>query len=146
MAQLDQAAPLAGRRAMDAVLSRLVGAKPEDVADIVAPLSAGQRAELAVFCYRRAHLHKIGLAVAATCELADLIEAAPSNAAGHVLFTQSRARPAPARASGPRARITLASSASGNSALAEIIASVASEEELDAADAAPLDSPDMQVA
>jgi hypothetical protein len=115
---------------LDAVLSRLLLAKEEDIAAVVCALSGHQRADLALFCYSRGHLHRIGLAIAATCDLPSLMHAAPSDAAGHVLFAQSRERPKPARraTNGSRARITLAKSASGNSSLAAIIASIARDE------------------
>jgi hypothetical protein len=114
---------------LEAVLSRLLRAKPQDIAAIVVDLPARQRAELAVFCYSRAHLHEIGIGIAETCDLQPLMEAAPSNAAGQVLFEQSRKRAKPEqRAAGPRGRITLAKSASGNSALAKLIASIAHDE------------------
>jgi hypothetical protein len=47
-----------------------------------------QRARLALFCYRRAHLHEMGISIAATCSEADLLhEAGP---VGAMLFAQSR--------------------------------------------------------
>jgi hypothetical protein len=115
---------------VDAVLARLMRARAQEVAGIVAPLPARERADLAMFCYSRAHLHEIGLAIAATCDGPALMHAAPSNAAGHLIFAQSRERPKPAKRalSGSRARITLARSASGNSDLATIIASVARDD------------------
>src|SRR5262245_8734037 len=115
--------------AIEAMLGRLLRAKDQDVATIIEELPAPARAELAVFCYGRAHLHRVGIVIAASCDLESLIQASPSNAAGSMLFDRSRARPKAERASGgPRSRITLAKSASGNSALAGIIASIASEE------------------
>jgi hypothetical protein len=115
---------------LDAVLARLVRARAQEAAGIVAPLPARQRADLAMFCYSRAHLHEIGLAIAATCDGSALMQAAPSNAAGHLIFAQSRARPRPAERArtGSRSRVTLAKSASGNSELADLIAGIAREE------------------
>lgn len=129
MAQLCSPARSAGA-SPDAVLSRLLRAKEQEVAGIVSTLPERQRAVLAMFCYSRAHLHEIGLAVAATCDLHALMQAAPSTAAGNVVFAQSRERPkaSDAAASGSRCRITLAKSASGNSGLAKIIASIASDD------------------
>ncbi len=47
-----------------------------------------QRARLALFCNRRAHLHEMGLSIAATCSEADLVhEGGP---VGAMLFRQSR--------------------------------------------------------
>jgi hypothetical protein len=46
---------------------------------------------LAAFCYGRAHLRDIGLAIAATCDLETLVEA--GGRAGIFLFEQSRELP-----------------------------------------------------
>ncbi|HKA72594.1 MAG TPA: hypothetical protein VKE26_12345 [Xanthobacteraceae bacterium] len=116
---------------LEAMLARLLHANVQDITEVVAPLPEPERAQLAVFCYSRGHLHEIGLAVGATCDLRALINAAPSAAAGTALFQRSRAEPAreSARAAGgARSRITLAKSASGSSAIATIIASIASDE------------------
>src|SRR5262245_34647989 len=115
----------------EAVLARLINAKPQDIAEIVASLPARQRAEIAVFCYSRGHLHEIGLAVGATCELEALVNASPSTAAGTALYELSRGdrtRETERVVSTGRSRITLAKSASGNSAIANIIASIANDE------------------
>ena len=130
MAALQLSSPASGN-SFDEVLARLIQtAEPDKIPEIVAPLTAAQRARLAVFCYGRAHLNGIGLAIAATCDLHSLMQAAPSNAAGNVIFTQSRERPKTGgrQTGGARARITLARSASGNSGLATIIANVARDE------------------
>ena len=115
----------------EAMLARLLQAKAQDIAEIVAPLPERQRAQLAVFCYSRGHLHDIGLAVGATCELPALVNASPSTAAGTALYELSRGERSHETervVSSRRSRITLAKSASGSSALATIIASIASEE------------------
>jgi hypothetical protein len=115
----------------EAVLARLINAKPHDIAEIVAPLPMRQRAEIAVFCYSRGHLHGIGLAVGATCDQLALVNASPSTAAGTALFELSRGeRPRETERvmSSSRSRITLAKSASGNVAIANIIASIANDE------------------
>jgi len=80
------------RAAMGAALTRLYGAATETARDIVAHLSESERARLAVFCYGRAHLNAIGLAIAASCGLEHLIAAAQSSTAGRTIFTQSRDR------------------------------------------------------
>jgi len=116
---------------LETVLTRLLHANTQDITEVVAPLPESERAQLAVFCYSRGHLHEIGLAVGATCDQRALINAAPSAAAGTALFELSRARrprPPERPASGGRSRITLAKSASGNSAIATIIASIANDE------------------
>jgi hypothetical protein len=108
------------------LLRRLYGAQECDVAEIVSVLPPHERARVAFFCYARGHLHDIGIAVAATCELPFLVQAAPSNAAGHVLFARSRERPTTAVTPTSRRRpaITLAKSALSNDGLAKIIASI----------------------
>jgi hypothetical protein len=116
---------------LEAVLARLINAKAHDIAHIVAPLPMRQRAELAVFCYSRGHLHEIGLAVGATCDQLALVNASPSTAAGTALYELSRGdRPLETErvVSARRSRITLAKSASDSSAIANIIASIANDE------------------
>jgi hypothetical protein len=78
------------RAAMSAALDRLYGAATQSVHEIVANLTASERARLAVFCYGRAHLNATGLAIAATCDLDQLIAAAHSTTAGRTIFAQSR--------------------------------------------------------
>jgi hypothetical protein len=121
------------RNTFEDILARLLRAEEQSIPDIVAVLPANQRASLAVFCYARGHLHRIGLAVAATCDQLSLVQASPSDAAGNVLFAQSRELPkrSGGAVSGARSRITLARSASGNSSLAGIIASIAGDESVD---------------
>jgi hypothetical protein len=58
------------------------------VQEFISGLSPQHRASLAAFCYGRAHLHEIGLTIAATCEFEELVAVAGS--AGHFLFWQSR--------------------------------------------------------
>jgi hypothetical protein len=74
-----------------------------------ATISPTARVLLAMYCYRRAHLASIGLAIAATCERDDLISFGGN--AGAALFEQSREAPQPsstdARPNGRR-KITLA--------------------------------------
>jgi hypothetical protein len=110
----------------DAMLSRLMRAAERDVADIVCALAPDERARLAFFCYARGHLHDIGIAVAATCDLPSLMQAAPSNAAAQRLFARSRQRlrATVAPVSRRRSAITLAKSALGNAALARVMASI----------------------
>jgi len=127
-----RAAPLTDqtdRHVGDDVLGRLMHAAEHEVAAIVAHLSPRQRGHLAVFCYGRTHLHRIGLEIAATCDLLALMNASASNAAAQRLYAQSRERTAPVERSAPwRRPITLATSASGSSRWAALIADVAGEE------------------
>ena len=76
--------------AMGEALVRLYEAASHTVSDAVASLSASERARLAVFCYGRAHLNAIGLAIAAQCDLEQLIAASGSTAVGEAFFAQSR--------------------------------------------------------
>ena len=68
---------------------RLYRAGEGRVADLVAGFSAAQRADLAVYCYHKAHLHRIGLAIAATCERSTL-ELTWGRTLGKALYDQSR--------------------------------------------------------
>lgn len=73
---------------------------------LVESVSADVRAMLALFCYRRSHLHSMSLAIAATCSERDLV--AQGGAVGATLFAMSREAPAPApAANGGRRAITL---------------------------------------
>jgi hypothetical protein len=118
------------RISQDELLRRLVQANERDIADIVLILAPSERARLAFFCYARGHLHDIGLAVAATCDLPFLMQAAPSNAAGQMLFARSRERftatvePMSRR----RSAITLAKTAVSSDAIARMIASMSDED------------------
>ena len=111
--QFDGHASNNDQNAMTAALDRLYGAALSQVGDIVASLEESERAKLAVFCYGRAHLNAIGLAVAAHCGLDHLVAASGSSVAGRALHTQSRELPPPApRTYASRRSVTLASSVS----------------------------------
>lgn len=92
----------------DEIIGRVYRAGPARAGEEVAALSGAQRANLAAFCYARSHLHEIGLAIAAGCELHDLLDAAGK--AGSMLHAQSRNHvPAPEAAPVTRKRaVTLA--------------------------------------
>ena len=94
----------------DDLIARLYSANERAVFDMLPELSLQDRAYLAMFCYRKSHLHRIGLAIAATCDETALV-ATWGTALGQTLYAQSREKPAaPLRAPGPhRAKITLAS-------------------------------------
>ena len=70
------------------VLGQLYRASPHGLDELVAAVPAETRAILALYCYRRAHLRSIGLAIAARCEKYDL-EAFGGNA-GKALFENAR--------------------------------------------------------
>ena len=59
--------------------------------ELIATVSPTTRASLAVYCYRRAHLASIGLAIAATCEEEEL--SSMGGNAGAMLFERSRKAP-----------------------------------------------------
>jgi hypothetical protein len=92
----------------DDLIGRLYGSAERGLDDLISGLPSSDRGLLALFCYRRAHLHNIGIAIAATCDMESLIEA--GGRAGNVLFDLSRERPNSAKSifRGPRhAKITL---------------------------------------
>ncbi|MDU1669772.1 MAG: hypothetical protein E6833_26635, partial [Bradyrhizobium sp.] len=55
---------------------------------LVESVSADVRAMLALFCYRRAHLHSLALAIASSCSEQDLSDA--GGRVGAALYAQSR--------------------------------------------------------
>ena len=72
----------------DQMLGEMYRASAHGLNDLIATVSPEARAFLAVYCYRRAHLVSVGLAIAATCEEDDLSFAGGN--AGAVLFERSR--------------------------------------------------------
>jgi hypothetical protein len=71
------------------LLARLYRSGEDGAVDAVASLAPLQRAHLAMFCYHKSHLHRIGLAIAASCDEATLFQAF-GTALGRVLSAQSR--------------------------------------------------------
>src|SRR5580704_8158080 len=92
------------------LIGRLYRANESTVFDLLPELTLQDRAYLAMFCYRKSHLHRIGLAIAATCDESVLVQTW-GTAIGQTLYAQSReAPPAPLRPPGQhRSKITLAS-------------------------------------
>ena len=93
----------------DEVLGALYRASSHGLNELIATVSPTARAVLAVYCYRRAHLASIGLAIAATCEKDEL--AWFGGNAGAVLFERSREAPQSMLGNGHmngRQKITLA--------------------------------------
>jgi hypothetical protein len=72
----------------DELLGELYRANDLFVPGFVSTLGPDIRALLALFCYRRSHLHSMGLAIAASCDEDDLVRAGGS--VGAFLFTSSR--------------------------------------------------------
>ncbi len=95
----------------DELLGEMYRASAHGLNELIATVSPTARALLAVYCYRRAHLASIGLAIAATCEEDDLTSLGGN--AGATLFERSREVPKSpsigAHAAGRR-KITLAKS------------------------------------
>src|SRR5690349_16608562 len=86
------------------MLGSLYRASEHGLPVLVESVSGDVRAMLALYCYRRAHLHSMSLAIAATCSERDLVE--QGGIAGSTLFAMSREAPAAASGSGRRS-ITL---------------------------------------
>ena len=93
----------------DQLLGEIYRASAHGLNQLIATISPGTRALLALYCFRRAHLASIGLAIAATCEEDDLTSLGGNN--GVALFERSREAPqsisTESRADGRR-KITLA--------------------------------------
>jgi hypothetical protein len=91
------------------LVERLYRAGESRAGDLVAGFSATQRANLAVYCYHKAHLQRVGLAIAATCDRS-VLELTWGRALGKALFEQSRELAlAPAPIANPyRPAVTLA--------------------------------------
>ncbi|EFO34502.1 conserved hypothetical protein [Roseibium sp. TrichSKD4] len=69
------------------VLGQLIHETLSSVAEKTREMPEHQRSRLAVFCYRRSHLRRLGLAVAANCSRHGLVEEAGH--AGEVLYQQA---------------------------------------------------------
>ncbi len=69
-------------------LGALYKATPDQYEGVIASIPTDVRAVLALYCYRRAHLQAIGLAIAATCEESDL--RFHGQFAGSALFHRAR--------------------------------------------------------
>jgi hypothetical protein len=97
------------------LIGRLHHATEGSVSDLVAAFSAHERASLAVFCYHKSHLRRIGFAIARTCDLTSLVQEW-GVILGQAVFAQSRERSEEPSRMGvrPRPKITLARSVSAN--------------------------------
>jgi hypothetical protein len=90
----------------DELLGEMYRANANGLAQLVESVSSEVRAMLALFCYRRSHLHSLGLSIAASCSERELIHL--GGRVGSTLYALSRepaARSAPS--SGHRKPITL---------------------------------------
>ena len=77
----------------DQALGEMYRASPHGLGELIDSVEPDVRARLALYCYRRAHLESIGLAIAATCEKDNLT--AMGGNSGTILFRRSREAPPP---------------------------------------------------
>jgi hypothetical protein len=92
----------------DELLGDMYRANANGLPLLVESVSSEVRAMLALFCYRRSHLHSLALAIAASCTERDLIQL--GGRVGTTLYALSRgpaARSAPSSSYGHRKPITL---------------------------------------
>ena len=92
----------------DELLGEMYRASESGLPRLVETVSPDVRAMLALFCYRRSHLHQLALAIAASCTERELIGV--GGRVGSTLYALSRepaARAAVATSSGGRKPITL---------------------------------------
>jgi hypothetical protein len=72
----------------DELLGEMYRASENGLPRLVESVSSDVRAMLALFCYRRSHLHSLALSVAASCSEHDLIQL--GGRVGSTLYTLSR--------------------------------------------------------
>jgi hypothetical protein len=72
----------------DELLGEMYRASEHGLPQLVESVSSDVRAMLALFCYRRSHLHSLAVAIAASCSERDLIQA--GGRVGSTLYTLSR--------------------------------------------------------
>jgi len=72
----------------DELLGEMYRANEHGLARLVETVSSDVRVMLALFCYRRSHLHSLALAIAATCSERELLQS--GGRVGAVLYAQSR--------------------------------------------------------
>jgi len=91
----------------DELLGEMYRANENGLARLVESVSPEVRAMLALFCYRRSHLHALALAIASSCTERELIQL--GGRVGSTLYTLSREAPrsSPSSAYGNRKPITL---------------------------------------
>jgi hypothetical protein len=93
----------------DELLGELYNASKLGLPVLVSTVPPDVRAMLALFCYRRSHLHTLGLVIAASCDEHDLVKW--GGRLGAAIFVKSREAPQPkpvASNNATRRRITLA--------------------------------------
>ncbi|THD68212.1 MAG: hypothetical protein E7813_11285 [Bradyrhizobium sp.] len=76
----------------DELLGEMYRANENGLPRLVESVSSDVRAMLALFCYRRSHLHSLALAIAASCSERELIQL--GGRVGSTLYALSREAPA----------------------------------------------------
>src|ERR1700712_4876463 len=76
----------------DELLGELYRASEHGLPQLVESVSSDVRAMLALFCYRKSHLHSLALAIAASCSERELIQL--GGRVGSTLYALSREAPA----------------------------------------------------
>jgi hypothetical protein len=92
----------------DELLGEMYRANENGLPQLVESVSSEVRAMLALFCYRRSHLHSLALSIAASCSERELIQL--GGRVGSTLYALSRepsGRSVPSAAYGHRKPITL---------------------------------------
>lgn len=93
----------------DDLLGAMYRANENGLPQLVESVSSDVRAMLALFCYRRSHLHALALSIAASCDERELIQL--GGRVGSTLYALSHetatARPAATSSYGNRKAITL---------------------------------------
>ena len=91
----------------DELLGEMYRANENGLPQLVESVSSDVRAMLALFCYRRSHLHSLALSIAASCSERELIQL--GGRVGSTLYALSRepAASAPSTSYGNRKPITL---------------------------------------
>ncbi|HMM92184.1 hypothetical protein [Bradyrhizobium sp.] len=92
----------------DELLGEMYRANPHGLSLLVESVSSEVRAMLALFCYRRSHLHTLALAIAASCTERELVQF--GGRVGTTLYALSREGTAPSASTasnGGRKPITL---------------------------------------
>ena len=75
----------------DELLGEMYRANENGLAQLVESVSSDVRAMLALFCYRRSHLHSLALSIAASCSERELIQL--GGRVGSTLYALSREAP-----------------------------------------------------
>src|SRR3954451_10311481 len=93
----------------DELLGEMYRASEHGLPRLVESVSSDARAMLALFCYRRSHLHSLAISIAASCSERELIQA--GGRVGSTLYALSReaqaTRSTPSSSNGNRKPITL---------------------------------------